>query len=238
MKKRSISFLLSLSLVFSTFTPTLLAQEVSQEEKTRTTYNQQNVQVDGVNTTIKLSDTVIGKVSEKEIKTIIRQARSTGSGDVTIHNVVPASPNRVKRAWYDTHIDWSTVRSNISHDNPGQAQLIISVARGTSKKLSSSVTKRVVRSINLGAGLPSSARAHLEAGITHEISKTYTTEHTWNGPLESSSYISRSYYFTPFYDYGDYKVTGTGNFSGDSYGPYTGTYKRPTHYTEWSRDIR
>jgi hypothetical protein len=150
MKKRSISFLLSLGLVFSTFTPTLLAQEVSQEEKTPITYNQQNIQVDGVNTTIKLSDTVIGKVSEEEIKTIIRQARLTGGGEVTIHNVAPVFPNRVKRAWYDTHIDWSTVMSNIKHDNPGRAQLIISVARGASKKLSSSVTKRVVRNISLG----------------------------------------------------------------------------------------
>lgn len=238
--KKKISILLSLVLVFSTFASVSSAQEITYEGN-HTPYKFQSIQVDGLNTDIKLSNYMIGKVSEEEMKVIVRQARAAGGGEVTIHNILPASKvKRAKRAWWDTDIDWSVVRSNISHDNPGEAQLIISVARGATKKLSSSVTKKIMRSISWEGGLsiPSGASSKVKSDVNEEQSRTYSKEETWTGPSEKSSYVSRIYYFTGFYDYGDFSVSGTGWPSGDSYGPYTGSYREPTYYTEWSRDIK
>ncbi|MCY7488003.1 hypothetical protein [Paenibacillus alvei] len=128
----------------------------------------------------------------------------------------------------------------ITHNNPDQAQLIISVARGASKKLSSSVTKKTTRSVSWSGGvsIPSGASSKLDASVTEEESRTYSKEETWTGPSEGSPYITRNYYFTGFRDYGSFKITGVDWPSGDSYGSYTGTYKEPTHYQEWSQDIK
>ncbi|BFH15813.1 hypothetical protein PMJ10TS2_54410 [Paenibacillus melissococcoides] len=226
------------------------AQEITPKDSTL--FSVQSLQVDGVNTIIKLSDNAVGKVTQEEMRIIARQAQAAGGGEVTIYNVSPAYPKnnvspvsqdaeKIKPStWYDVRVDWSVVKSNITHDNPDSAQLIISVARGATKKLTTTVTKKVTRSISWSGGvsIPSGASSELKSNITDEKSNTYTTEQTWSGPSENSPYVSRNYYFTGFKDYGEFSVDGVGWPSGDSYGPYKGTYQEPTHYIEWSRDIR
>ena len=188
---------------------------------------------------------LIGRINDQELKGIADQAKQMGGqADIMIHNIIRVNecptkkvPNLRPRAWYDTGIDWSVVKTNIYSDNPEAAQQIISVAKGSTKTLTSSVTKRTKKSIDWNGAVPTSASNKLCASIKDEVSKTYSITETWKGPPESSSAVSRVYYYTGYRDYGNFTIYGTARPSGQEY-KYTGSYIEPTYYHEWSRDIR
>lgn len=237
--RKSLTLTLSVMMALSMFTAIVSAQESSGRASQDPIAESFNLKTGEVVTTVNLSESVAGKLSQKALESIADQA---GGGVITIHNIIPAVPietNITTRAWWDVSVDWTIVKSSITHDNADPAQQIISVARGAEKKLTTSTTKKTTRTSGFegGVSVPSGASAKLNASVAQEISKTYTTEQIWKGPSEGSSYSSRIFYYTGFKDYGKFSITGEGWPSGDTYGPYKGSYTEPTYYIEWSRDI-
>lgn len=245
-KKKIVALTLSLCLSLSVFAAASSAQTGVQSDSIINSYS---ISTEGKSTIVNIAGTVTSKVPQDALNAIANQA---AGGEVTIHRVVQATPNLsiepaptlqtgniTPYAWYDVSVDYSITKSSITHDNPDAAQQIISVARGAVKKLTSKTTKKVTKSAGFEGGVsaPSGAAAKLNSSLTEEITKEYTTEQTWNGPPEDSKAVSRIFYFTGFKDYGKFTITGTGWPSGDTYGPYKGSYTEPTYYIEWSQDI-
>lgn len=208
--------------------------------------------VDGLQ--FNFSKSVEGKISTKILKEIANQVKSEINGrnvvSVNIDKIVYAesidATNSIEQnnasgfispqAWYDLYVDWDVVFSNV-HSTNGAAQFIISVAKGQTISLTSSKTFKATWGYSSSVSLPGSAVGKLESNLNTEISHTYTTSIQWVGPPESSSAVSRIYYWTPYYDRGDFTITGTGWPSGDSYGPYTGIFTEPSYFVQWSMDV-
>ncbi|WP_028593274.1 hypothetical protein [Paenibacillus assamensis] len=225
MKKKVVSFALSLCLAFS-----MLGVDVSAKDSQESIASVHTAFVEGERVTVKISPKAVGKVSKKQLDAIAKQA---GNGTITIHNV-----HEAEQPINTASISWTTVKKISSRDNPEAAKQIISVARGATKKITKNFTHKTLRSVTLtgGVSVPSGASHSISGSITNEVSRSYTVEETWNGPAETSSFLSRIYYYTGFLDYGTF--TTEGRQSTTTYGPYKGSYQEPTHYVEWSRDIK
>lgn len=247
MKKKFVfNSLVSVALVSSIFSASI-ASATSSTSLAKPVENSSSLslQLNGDNYVFHIENDDQKRLSFDTLKAIAEQAGDQSS--ITIHNVESAAPTLPRSihnpenniisplAWYDMWVVWTMVKSNISRDNATAAQHIISVAKGQTVTLTQSTTKEISSSITAKAGAPT---AEINSNITSKISTTYSKTVTWNGPPESSSYISRMYYWTGFEDRGSYSISGKGNLSGDDYGTYTGTYTEPTYYVEWSRDIK
>lgn len=240
MRKRTFTkLILSSSLAVASLLPLSAHASVETPASVQAGSNIMTLNVDGRSQVFNIDPSIQGKVSKKHLQQIAQQAGPGGAINIT-NIVTPSSGENNKttpQAWWDVSISWDVVKSVSSRDNATPAQFIISVAKGQKIKLTESVTKKIGSTISGEGAIPSAGLSKVTGSITGEISKTYTKETEFTGPPDSSNFVSRAYYWTGFQDYGTFTLTGKGWPSGDTYGPYSGSYKEPTYYYEWSRDI-
>lgn len=228
-KKKSIAVLCSLSLLAAL--PSISFAKEKYASETVSLIGAENQEV-----TVNIAEEAKGQVTEEQIEKIVEQAGDAKS--ITIHKVGKNPDSQVKPMYLS-----DVIKRVESSNNPTAAVQIISVPKGKTIKLTKSqATKvsssaRVKASVSVGKG-PISAANEVESTLNSEVSTTYTTEETWTGPAESSSYVSRIYYWTGFYDRGTWKVDEISWLTGKVTDTYTGTYTEPTHYIEWSRDFK
>lgn len=238
MRKRTFTKLvLSSSLAVASLLPLSAHASVETSAAVKAGNNIVTLNVDGRSQVFNIDPSIQGKVTNKHLQQIAQQAGPGGTINVT--NIITASSeedNKIAPAW-DISISWDVVKSVSSRDNATPAQFIISVAKGQKIKITESITKKIGSTVSAEGAIPSAGLSKVQGSITGEISKTYTKETEFTGPPDSSNFLSRAYYWTGFQDYGTFTLTGKGWPSGDTYGPYSGSYKEPKYYYEWSRDI-
>ncbi|MED1643085.1 hypothetical protein P4U99_07760 [Brevibacillus agri] len=227
-KKKSIAILCTLSLLAMLPSLSFAKEDYSESLKLLGAEDQEVV--------VNIAEEAQGMVTKEQIEQIVEQAGDAKS--ITIHKVGKNTDDKIKPMYLS-----DVVKRVESSNNPTAAVQIISVPKGKTIKLTTTQAKkvnssaRVKASVSVGNG-PASVGEEVESTLTTEISTTYTTEETWTGPAESSSYVSRIYYWTGFYDRGTWKVDEINWLTGKVTNTYTGSYTEPTHYIEWSRDFK
>lgn len=146
---------------------------------------------------------------------------------ITIYNWVEATPNVAPRIVLPGKITKTTTATNALQSD----KFVISVARGSTKKLTTTWRGSLSASC-------SDAIVKLSLSLNGTIERTYTTEITFNGPPEGSSYNSR-YYGVKFYeDRGTFKETDRCTDMGQKLPDKSGTWTSPKYYLEYSVDKR
>lgn len=135
--------------------------------------------------------------------------------------VVPAYVSRV------INIEKTTLQTNVLV----QDEFIISVAKGQTVQLDSSITYELKADVSGKAKIS-------ELGLTASIKKTFTTSVSWSGPPESSSANSREFRIKFYENRGTY--TGVYQFgpTGMGFEEVEGTWSEPSKYLQYSIDHR
>lgn len=147
---------------------------------------------------------------------------------ITIHNWTVAEPSPSPRiAWVKI-----TEKTTLKAKTEVKDVFVISVAKGGSKKLTSTWKTSVSASVTANGVTASIAKAAL--GLTAKIEKTYSKSESFSGPPESSKYNSREYRVKFYESSGTWK--GTSHSEGFNSVSVSGTWKEPHSYAEYSKD--
>lgn len=166
------------------------------------------------------------------IKNIIQ--KDPTEGDIIIYDV-EESKNDLQTVkpmslpYFDIKLEKTYSAYNILHGT----SFVTSVAKGETYQFSESITFTNSASVTGGA-------TPFDIGITSSQSKTYTHTWTFNGPSESSSYNSRSYYIDWYDDGGLYNracYLVDGKYR-ELQWSQMGVFYEPNRFVTYSRDSK
>jgi hypothetical protein len=258
LKNKFPKAIISLSLALMVVAPSVYAEKSSVEpnniEQTQALkdseqlINSDSVSIDVQNKTynFSVSKDVKGKIKKKALMEVALQADSNGKtihidkiADNNTYSILRSENNNFALTPFSYAVNWYTVKTTTSTDNAAPRVFITSVAKGQTKKLTSTFTAKTTRSItfNTTAGIPNEVSASIEGQVTTEVSSTYSTEITWAGPPETSTAVSRNYYWTGFRNYGNWRSDGYEQVTNKYVNSYLGSFIEPKYYVEWSQDI-
>ncbi len=194
--------------------------------------NKVTINVNNKDYNVKIKDNAKGQLTTDMIKNIIQ--KDPTEGDIIVYDV-GTQQNDLQTVkpmalpYFDITLEKTYSAYNMLHGT----DFVTSVAKGETYQFSKSITFTNSASITGGA-------TPFDIGITSSQSKTYQETWTFNGPPESSSYNSRSFYIDWYDNGGVYNRTCylVNSNLRELQWSQMGVFYEPSKYVTYSRDSK